>query len=399
MPIELTDDGLTIQLLQEIRDELNAAFTDPTTGVSPILDVSDDSVMGRVIGILSDRESSIQQQMQAIYTADGPDATGVALTRVALLTGTVRRDATFSKVLASVTLNAGTTLLAGSQANVLNDPNSVFGTDVDVTNGGGSPAAFDVEMTALDPGPVRAPAGTLTAITTPVTGWTAITNAADAVAGLADETDEELRARRVLELNSAAAANLDAIITDVRSVEHVASAIGFENTTATTNGDGLPAHSYEIVVSDFGLADDDVIAQAIWDSGPAGIAAVHGTAGTSATGDATDVEGVTHAIAFTRAQEVDVYVTVNLTPDDDYPSDGDAQVKAAVVAYVNSANAIGQDVSVSRLYGAIYDNVAGVADITSIFIGTAPSPSSSANLVIGGRQVAVADTARVVVAS
>lgn len=395
----LTDDGLVIQTVDEIRAELVAAYTDPSTGVDPDLDTSDDSIFGRIIGLRAIRERSIQEQMLAVYTALGPDATGVSLTRVALLTGTVRAQATYSLVELSVTLAAGVTLPAGSRANVDGDPNAVFETLSDVTNSGGSPATLTVDAQALEAGPIAALAGTITVRTTPVVGWTAVTNAADAAVGDPAETDPVLRVRRVQELNSGASTNLAAIVTDVRALPFMFSAAGYENTTSGVDVDGLPPHSFEIVVYSLATPNNS-IAQAIWDSQPAGIAAVHGTAGSLVTGTAVDVLGNPHTLEWTAADEVPVYFDVELLIDaDEYPADGDAQVKAALVAYVNNSRAIGSDVVVTKLYSPIYSNVPGIEDITSLKLGTSPSPSGTTNITIGSRALAVASTANITVTS
>ncbi|MEY4581291.1 MAG: hypothetical protein RL701_5994 [Pseudomonadota bacterium] len=400
MPITLTDAGLQILTVDEIRAELNAAYTDPSTGVSPLLDVSDDSEIGRMIAIDADRERNIQEQIAAVLAAAGPDATGIALTRVALLTGTIRADATYSTVVGYVTLNAGVTLPTGAQANVAGDPDSVFETIEDVTNPGGSPAIVLVDMRAVNPGSVRAPYGTLTEITTPFSGWTSVTNDYDAEVGNDDETDPTLRVRRVVELNRAASANIIAIQTAVRSVNDVISARGYENTTASTNGDGLPPHSFEIVVYGTEATDSD-IAQAIWDDQPSSIAAVHGTAGTTASGIATDTEGDLHTITFTRATEVPIYADLVLLTNSDYPADGDDIVKQAVADYINAQTAIGNDIIYSRLFGAVYgsDAAVGIDDVTTLEIGVAPAPSGTSNIAIGSRAVPTSSVSNITVVS
>ena len=78
-----------------------------------------------------------------------------------------------------------------------------------------------------------------------------------------------------------------------------------------------------------------------------------------------------------------------------YPVDGDAQVKAAIVAY-GDAQKCGKDVVASRLSAAAF-TVPGVGDVTDIDIGLAPAPASGATLVITKRQLAVFDTSRITV--
>jgi hypothetical protein len=402
MPFAFSAAGLTIETLDEIRTRLQAAYTDPVTGISAVLDVSDDSVAGRLIGIQAAEIRSIQEQVQAAYTAGTVDATGVQLAKVALLTGTVKRDETFSETPVSVTLGPGVTLPAFSQASLAGDPNAVFETIAAVTNPGAGNAAVDVTMRAIIGGPLLTPIGTLTQIVTPSAGWISVNNVlVQTVIGLPEETDPELRTRRVQELNSAANSHLDAIVTDVRAVEGVVSVKGYENTTSAINSDGLPPHSFEIVVWETS-ADNDEIAQAIWDSHPAGIASVHGTAGTVQTGDAEDSEGTTQPMTWTLAQSLNVYFNVHVIKDPDlYPIDGDDQVKAAIVTEASRRAAIGQPVNVNRLFGVLYydsgtgTGIPGIVDVETLFVGLAPSPVSGTVLSGGSRQFPLFATTRV----
>lgn len=373
MPFARTDAGISIQSFEEIRDELAAAFTNPSTGIHPDLDTSDDSLFGRLIALLADREANLQQQILAVYADTTVGATGVALTRLAQLTGTIRRPATFSTVTLSVVLTAP--LPAG--ARVSDASGSVVFETLATINTTGS-----VQARALDPGPVVAPANTLTrrvSSSAGLSGWTSVTNPTGAVVGSAEETDGELRLRRVTELNESADASISAIATGVRGVEGVVS-LGTVNDTAL--------HEFEVIV--YGpTADSDEIAQAIWDNAPAGIAAVtHG--GTPDTGNAVDSEGVTHAIAFTRATEVNIYTQVDLLHNDQYPSDGDDQVAAAITTSM-SGRGVGVDVVQSRLYSAVY-SIPGVVDVSNLYIGTSPGPTLEDNITIGYDEVAVPGT-------
>lgn len=395
MPVTFDLTGLHTQTPEEILAEIQALATDPVSGIDANLDVSADSLFGRLFAIYMERERSLQELAEAVYASGTPSAQGLALTWLSLLTGTARRAETFSQVELTLSLNAAVTVLEGARVNVTGSPDIAFETLSDVTST--TAGDYTVDAQAVLGGRVLAPAGSLEEIQTPVPGWTAVTNVSDAAPGEEAESDVDLRLRRVRELNSGAQANLAAIVTDVRAVEDVTSAMGYENTTASTNGDGLPPHSFEIVVH-APFADDDAIAQAIWDSSPAGIAAVHGTAGTLRTGTATDVLGDTHTISYTDADIVDVYVTVTLTVDGDYPLDGDDQIRDALLAYVNRDTAIGADVLLTRLYAPLY-SVPGVVDVVGILIGDDPFSQVAANLVIGSREVGITEASFITVAS
>jgi uncharacterized phage protein gp47/JayE len=377
MPIQRTDDGLQIQTFQEILEELQAAAVAPTTGIDPNLDTSADSLIGRLLAILSEREESIQQQIAAVDQDAGIDATGTALTDLALLTGTVRRQGSHSAVTLTAVITAP--LPAGSRVSD-STGSVVFETTTTLA------ASGTVLAEALDLGPVVAPPGSLTRrVSVPSGGslstWTSVTNVGAAIPGTNRETDVELRARRLRELNADATGSVDAIRTAVRGVENVLDTVVINDTVE---------HEFEVVV--YGpSALDNAIAQAIWDNAPAGIASVN-EGGTADAGDAVDSEGFSHLLTFTRAVEVPVYVTVNLLVDEDYPLDGDDQVATSLTASIATvAGGIGEDVIQSRLYAAVY-SVSGVIDVTDLFIGTSPSPAGTANVAISTYEVATAGT-------
>lgn len=395
MSFELTDEGVQVQTVSEIVGELEAAGR---ADIHPNLDVSETSPYGQLFGIWAEREWKLQQGLRAIANSFSPKATGQALANVALLTGTLKRGATKSQVDATVTLTAGTTLPAGSRANVDGDTTAIFETIADVTNSSGITADVAATFRAVNAGPVRAPSGKLTVINTPVSGWSAVTNAFDATLGLDIESDIDLRTRRIEELRVQGSTVLAAIEADVLEIAGVLQTKGFENTSSSTDVDGVAGHSFEIVVWDgvSPTAQNNAIAQAIFDASPAGIAAVNGTAGTHSSGTALDSEGDSHTVAFTRPTQLTLYVTYQIATDDKYPVDGDTQIAAAAAALLTSLQGVGDDVVATKLYAPAY-SVAGVTDVVSVKLGFSASPSGTVNLVVGSREIAIADTSRILV--
>ena len=384
----LTPTGFEVPTIDEIRAEMAAALR---AAIDPALDTGPTSVMGQLIGILSEREHDQWIGQRDVWQAFSVRGEGVSLTQLALITGTVRREATVSRVAATVTLNAGVTLPGGSRGGGAAELTAVFDTVADVTNGGGSPAALPVVMTSVDPGPVRANAGTLTVIVTPVSGWTAVTNAEDAQLGLADEIDSELRARREAELRVQGSANLDAIISDVLQVDGVEDVAGEENDTNATVG-ALPPHSFRIVFwdGDPSAALDTDVAQAIWDSKPVGIETIG-----SSSEDAVDVNGGLHAMSFDRATEQETWLEIDVEIDASrFPADGDDQIRQAVVDYVDVNWRIGRDVILSALYGPVF-TVSGLIRIAAVRAGFAINPSGTVDLSVAFDEIARADTSRV----
>lgn len=392
MTYGVTSTGFVDKPIETILSEIEAA---QKTALGAGFDVSAQSPAGQLNGVMTTQLRELWDVAQAVYSALDPDkAEGEALTALAALTGTIKAPAAKSQVTATLNLNAGKTVAAGAIASVAGNPSARFVTLADATNAGGAPADVSVAMEAETAGPVVANTGTLTVIETAQAGWNSITNAADATLGEDAETDEGLRLRRETELRRAGAGAAEAIKVDVESVTGVTSVTVFENTSDVVDGDGMPAHSFEVLAVG-GAAND--IAQAIWDGKPAGIEDHGGTSGT-----ATDDDGGSHTVAFTRPTDaplyLDIFVTVNTDPLQGavYPVDGDTQIKAALAAWGQDSLAIGSDLILSQLYPVIF-GIDGVLDVTKIEAGTAPAPAGTVNVVIASRSKGSIDTANVTV--
>ena len=247
-----------------------------------------------------------------------------------------------------------------------------------------------ISAEATETGRLQGFAGSITTIVTPVAGWSAVTNPLDAVPGRDLETDTELRLRRQQQIANVGSSPLDAIVAKVALVKGVSTAIAFENVTDATVGTIGP-HGIELLVE--GGADVDV-ADAILAAKAAGVGTYGTTLQTRSTSNGDPV-----AIRFSRPTLQNIWVVVTLTKDPaQYPLDGDAKVKEALVAFGDS-QALGKDVVASALSGAIFKAVPGVLDVVSVFIGTAPSPGTSATIPLTIRQRADYDTSRISVAS
>lgn len=211
------------------------------------------------------------------------------------------------------------------------------------------------------------------------------------------EADVELRLRRVEDLRAQGNATIEAIKSDVLEVVGVDEVFVFNNPGDTVDGDGLPPHSFEVVVK-APAATDAQIATAIFLSGGAGI----GSFG-SITEIVTDSQGFSQTIKFSRATEKTIFIDITVVTNTDpavgpiYPVDGDEQVKTALVAKGNTLG-IGDDVILEFIKCGAFD-VPGVTDITVFEMDITAFPSATSNIPIGGREIADFDTSRIVVTS
>lgn len=441
MPFGVTTEGFVTKTIEDIKAEIEAALK---AEFGESIDVSPQSNFGQIVGVMAERYADLWALAEAIYSAFTPDgASGVSLDNVCAITGTVREPARPSEVsiiatgtpttvlsagrvasvdgtgIRFVTLADGTITLATSWAaltayavgDVRTNASRIYiVTTAGTSAGAGGPTTTStaivdgtvtwrylgegtgyvaIDAESEDDGAKVASAFTLTTIETPVSGWSNVTNLLDADLGADEETDAALRLRREDELRTSGNAALDAIRARLLQVDDVTAATVFENTTDVTNGDGMPPHSVEALVQD---GDDQEIADALFSAVAAGIA-THGTE----TETVTDSAGNDHEVKFTRPTEELIWVIVNVTVDEDlYPTDGDTQIKEAIVEF-GDAQRTGKDAVASSLVAQAF-SVAGVLDAT-VLIGTTNPPVASTTIAIGLRELAVFDTSRITVNS
>jgi len=372
-------EALTVeQVHDEIADQLRAQV-DASVNVGP------DSWLGHLVGILAERLGVSWDLALSVYRSAYPDsASGEALDQVCAITGVVRLAATRSKAEVIATGTPGTVLAAGRVVSV-DGTGARFRSIGEVAIGEGGTAPMEMESEAL--GPIVAVAGSLTKIETPVSGWASVTNPLDATPGRRMETDPELRLRREQLLRATGTGTLDAIRAGLLepAVAGVSQVRVFENTTLVTDAAGVPGKSFEAIVEG---GDPQAIREAIWRLKPAGILA-HG----SSPGDVVDSLGFAHEVAFSRPGYKDVHVALTVTRGEGYPLDGAERIKAALVA---KKRALGEDVIYPSLFAPVF-SVPGVVDVPSLKIGLTSSPTGTANIAVGERELARFDTSRIVV--
>lgn len=389
MSYGITDEGFVRKRLSDIKAEMETAYK---SALGAGINVDAQSPLGQIIGISSDLLAVTWELVEALYNSTSPNtAEGVSLDQVAMITNLTRMAATKSTATITITGTNGTTVPSGFVVSVSGNPSARFASiGSGIISGGTLTLGSESEKT----GPVLAPAGSLTVIETPISGVSSVTNATDAIVGRNTETDAEFRTRRMTRQQLSGTATLEGIRNALLEVEDVIQAAVYENTGSTYDIYGRPAKSIECVVS--GGADSD-IARAIFEAKGAGIQA-YGTE----IETVTDSQGVAHDIGFTRPEDVEIYLIVNIDTNSDlsegdvYPNNGDDLIKAVIVDYAK-AFVMGQDVVINKFWTPI-NTVPGVIGI-EILAGTTSPPSTSINIPMDPNQLAVFDTARITVNS
>lgn len=398
MTFGITPEGFNKKTLADILKSITDAWQG-SESFGPGFDVGTSTPQGQIAGIFSSAHAELWELLEECYHGSDPDAAAdYLLTALAGLTGTIRRAASPSRVLApsqEFELDAGAVIPAGSLVARAGRPDIVFKTLVEISNPGGSPATITGALECTATGPIAAPAGSLTVIVNPISGWTGTTNLVDASLGRDVDSDIVLRDRREQQLQLRGGSTVGSIRADLLDVEShpeladMRSVSVLENTTDATV-DGMPPHSFEAVIDDGDTPtiDDDLIAQIIWESKPAGIK----TAGSS-SGTAIDENGDSKTVFFSRVTLKPVYVAITVDANSDFPVDGADQVKEKLVAF-GAGYVIDEEVIALALRASALA-VAGVTDVPTFTLGFAPAPVGTSNLAVGSRERATFSTLNV----
>lgn len=448
----LTSTGFAVMTFNDVRAALNAALI---AAFGTALDLSDLSILGIIVAILSEQYALLWATAEQIYNSQNPDAaTGTALDVLSLITGTFRPAATSSVAFLTFSGTVGTVITAGSQvADVstgsrfataatvtlvtatpwaaatfvagavvsnatkiyicITGGNSVTGpttTSLDATDGGtahwryvgtGLGAITNVESFCTNTGKIYSASGNLSQIQTPIGGWSGTTNLLDAAPGRAVATDAELRLFREEELAAEGSSPADAIRAALLALADVVSVTVFHNDTDIVDANGLPPHTVECLVR--GTAEDAAADTAIANVLLANVAAGIGTFSAIGAGhkviSVADAEGVVQTMMFTRPIKKAIAVDMTLTYDATlYPTDGDVQIKAAIVAW-GDALACGRDAVASAIAGRAW-SIPGVLDVSATLIALYPAtPTVSTTIPVSVRELSTYDTLHITIHS
>lgn len=320
--------GLSLSTLSEIVSSLE-------TGMKAIygsdINIDPDTPDGQMINLFAQAAIDLREVIQDIYNSFDPDqAQGVVLDQRVALNGVVRNAGTFTVIPVDITVDRSVNLVGlDTESTTINIPSGVFtvkdnaGTQfvlldsVTITTG-----LHALSFRAVDLGAVNVTVGTITTAVTAIAGVTLINNSSGVTTqGVDEETDAELRTRRIRSIANSATGYLDAIQGNLQAVDGVTAAVVYENTTSATDVNGIPPHSIWAIIN--GGSDAD-IADMIYRMKSAG-AGMYGTT----TVNVTRPNGTLYPVSFGRAVDADLYVSFSLIlPDGIIDTDS---IKTAIV--------------------------------------------------------------------
>jgi hypothetical protein len=336
-------------IVTSLETKLRAAFG------APRLNCRDPKgVLASVVLPFADEVSQVWEVAEIVYNSKDPArATNQAYSGVAELRGAPRKLATVGTH-EGMTFTfdgpvAGTIARGDVRFHPEDDPDNVWINTEDFVIGGAGD--FDVPVESEDAGATK----TFEALATVVildgpTELVSISVPTDAVEGTDIETEVAWRARSDNALQAQGTSPVDALEAEIELVPGVVSCRVLET----------PGYIRCVITDGGGDADDDAIAQAIWDGKAAGAVAIG-----SSAGFAVDKNGETRTVPFDRAAEVTIHVEVEVMP-----------------------RRSGETVVWGKLYAAA-QGTAGVSDVTTFLVDTVDPPTGSANIAVGTLELAV----------
>lgn len=323
---------------------------------------------------------------ESVYNSFSPStAVGAGLSSNVKLNGIARQSATFSTVDVVLSCVAGTVIIDGVVEDVAGrkwDLPSSVAADED--------GLATATATAQKAGAVTAAPGDVATIATPTRGWLTVTNPAAAVTGVDGEKDAALRRRQTTSTALPSKTVLEGIIGAVADVIGVTRYKGYENDKDVADENGLPGHSFAIVVEG---GDSEAIAAAIASKKGPGPT----TVGTS-TVVVRDKYDAPNTIRFYRVTKVALTATITIQARSGYVSTTGTAIVTNVAVHTNGL-AIGEAVLLSKLYTPINEaepSMARTFDVLSITLARDGGEESAANVGIGFNEAAVIASADIV---
>ena len=328
----LSENGFKAKNLTTIKEELEA---DLLREVDPGLQFGPGSVAGILTGIVANQARQVWESLYGLYhSLQATAASGKALDELCQLTGTYRAKAAKSRAKVMLTLAPNAKVPQGSRLQSIGGHNFVVRDD----SSNDSPTTADVqaECIAEMEGPSIAHADTVAKIMTPVAGWSKAVFTAMIEPGCLEETDDDLRIRRILELKAKGSSTTDAIRSRLRQLKTV-EAVHIEESS----------HSFEVIIKG---GFDHEIAQTIWDAKPLGVF----TRG-AVSHPVTDSLGETRTIAFSRPTVINLALYVELTVRRLLTDIEIGRIKNAVADYAIKHFTMGHEIYPSRFYRVLLE--------------------------------------------
>lgn len=348
MPNLIGPTGIVVQTQQELVTFYTNAY-ESIYGSGINLDASTPD--GQMMMIQIQAVQDLQDLLVQVYNMFDPDnAVGVVLDQRVAINGIQRQGGTHTLTNVTIITSQALTLYGVDQ--VVNPPYTVADNEgnqwvllvtIPISDAGTYVLGFE----ALNPGAVLSVPNTITTPVTIVLGVVSINNPSTyTTLGLNEESDADLKIRRQKSVSLSSQGYLAGLLAALENISGVTAAFVYENTTGSTDGDGIPGHSIWVIIS--GAASPASIANAIYTKRNAGCGMVG-----DETFNIAQADGTVFTVRWDMVTPEDLFIKFTATSLDGVNPPNIAAIRAGLVT--TFAPGVNQQVNVNELATLVQD--------------------------------------------
>jgi uncharacterized phage protein gp47/JayE len=372
----VTNTGIEVKSISDYKTQIDNIFLSSFDGN---FNTDASTKQGQIIARLSLAMAQTDIVINEMFNAtDIRTASGMQLDYIASNINIQRKPAVNTEVSCILTGVASTLVPAGSIAEDTNGNRYNLREDVVIGSSGSSTGI----MVAISDGSISVLANTLTKIISVVSGWEYINNEYDGIKGVMVESDSEFNIRYFSTVSKNSLSQVSSIKSSLLQVEDIQDAIVLQNNkkeVVSIKSISLLPNSIACVV--LGGSDQDII-DSIGVKLPVGIITNGEISGYYRNVDYyTDL-----AINFFRATNLDIEMTINISVDSSFVSDGIKLMKDSIISYLNENQTIGKDIKYSRMYTPI--NAVNGHEVNDFKIGIKDGTLSASDIVVDLNKIA-----------
>ncbi len=317
------------------------------------------SVPGRMVSQQANLQERADSMIQVVADSLSPYAvTGAQLSRLAPVMGKTRNKQSYSVVAITITTDANGASIPGNKSFQVSDPNNTsvkFGVVNAITVAPNSSATMVAE--AINYGPIKATANTITKINTPIFGVVSVDNSGDSTVGATRESDTQLRFRmlRSSAQDSTTLAGSFSAISEVDGVTYVS----VHDKTSPLAGVLNIQDGEEFYIIDGG-SDLDIANTLMLKTVAGGIITKSDVVGADIVSQtvANPANRQPTTYSWARPSDKKAYVKIQVSPDAGVAPDYVAQIKLSIVNYISGLD-VGAKIMASRVSAEAQCNTEG----------------------------------------
>lgn len=294
------------------------------------INLDPDSPDGQMMMIWIQAVVDLQDLLTQVYNSFDPDlAIGKVLDQRVAINGIQRQAGTHTVTNITLTVTAALNIYGIDQE--VFDPYTVADNqgnkwELLTSTVFSDPGDYVLAFQAVVPGAVLSVPNTITVPVSIVLGISEINNPTTyTTLGINEESDFDLRIRRQKSVSLASQGYLDGLLAALENLTGMVAAFVYENTTGSTDGDGIPSHSIWVIVS--GTAADAAIANAIYTKRNAGC----GMKGDQ-TFNVSQADGSTFVIRWDEVVAQDLFIKFTATSLDGVNPPNIAAIREGLVS-------------------------------------------------------------------